>query len=213
MRHRRPDLSPEVPEVRPAVPREQDLRHGSLRIRTIGPGLALGLALAVAACGGGDSAASPDELVRLHVQDTLDFRMDASDGPENVIPIDTSWVVYRDGSGTETVTEPAPGSDKAFELSAHELVGLKRALAALDLQALEYRFGTDQEGDGTTTVTYDGQTTTLDSRVMGFSPPAEAPPDARSFSRLVILLTRFTDPRPRGDSSDKPGRVGAEPEH
>jgi hypothetical protein len=162
----------------------------------------------MASCGG---EGSPAELVRIHSQETLNFRMDSSDGPEHAFALEATWIVDRDGTATVTVTEPAPGRSNTVELSPAELDRVKRALADLDVRALERRFGTEKEGDGTTVITYGGRTTTLDSRIMGFSPAAEAPTAARPFARLAHLLSTLTEP-PGGDAT-RSGRpqVGAEP--
>jgi hypothetical protein len=136
-------------------------------------------------CGGGDPAS--DELVRIHTRNTLDFRMDSSEGLEHVFRIDATWVVTRDGTATETVTAPAPGRSKTVELSDAELARIKRALADLDLGELDSRFGSDEVGNRTTVVTYNGQTVTLDPRIMGLTPD-DAPAVARPLTRLNRLL-------------------------
>jgi hypothetical protein len=168
----------------------------------------VGAALTLAGCGGEGLAA---ELIRIDTQDTLDFRMDSSDGQEHVFAVEATWIVDRDGTATETVTEPAPGGSTTVKLSASELTRVKHALADLDVASLEDRFGTERDGDGTTSITYRGRTTTLDSRVMGFSPAHEAPPAARPFARLVSLLASLTE-TPQGDATrDRGPSVGAEP--
>lgn len=149
----------------------------------------------MSACGGGDPA--PDELVRIHTRDTLDFRMDSSEGLEHVFRIDGTWVVTRDGTATDTVTAPAPGRSKTIELSDAELARIKRALADLDLGELDSRFGTDEQGNGTTVVSYNGETVTLDARIMGFTPD-EAPAGARPLTRLNRLLGVLLE-TPEGD--------------
>ena len=151
--------------------------------------------LALPACGGGSS----NELVRIHSQDTLDFRMDSSDGPDHVFQVDGTWIVTRDGTATETVTEPGPGRSKTVELSALRLKRIKQLLAVLDLDALQHHFGTDKEGDGTAVITYGGQTVTLDSQIMGFAPVDEAPGVARPFARLMRMLANLLEaPRSAG---------------
>ena len=132
--------------------------------------------------------------------------MDSSDGPEHIIPIDATWTVDRDGTATETSVRPGRDWSKTTELSASELRLIKDALTGIDIEALTERFGTQKEGDGTTVVAYRGQTVTLDSRIMGFSPPGEAPRVARSFVRLTgVLTTALENPRGADKSSAGPG--------
>jgi hypothetical protein len=137
--------------------------------------------------------------------------MDSSDGPEHVFHVDWTLVVHRNGTATEASLAPGPSKSKTVQLSPAEFRQVKAALAQLDLGALEQHFGTDKEGDGTTVLTYAGRTVTLDSRIMGVSPPDEGPVVARPFSRVARALTIALE-IPQGDARHGHApHVGAEP--
>jgi hypothetical protein len=157
-----------------------------LRLRLIAWVLGAGAAFPVAACGGDDAS---DELVRVRIQDTLDFRMDKSDGPEHVIPIDATIVVDRDREGT-TVD---PEGTHSLKVSKDELERLKKDLARLDLPALERRFAAQDEDDSTITITYDGRTVVLDNLVAGISPGErdDLPRPSPAVDRLLQDLSRL----------------------
>lgn len=108
--------------------------------------------LGVAACGGGDP--SSNELVRLHFEDTLDFRMDPSDGPEHVVRFDETITIDRDGHGTRT--SAAFDGTRTFEITEAQERHLNDALAMLDFERLDQRLGTDSGHRGSSTITYGG---------------------------------------------------------
>jgi hypothetical protein len=84
---------------------------------------------------------------------------------------------------------------------------LKEELAALDLKELERRFGTNEDGDGTITITYRGRTTTLQTAVLGHE---SGRAQAQRLSHLLFLIDEgLSGSHARGQG--KPGRVGAEP--
>jgi hypothetical protein len=139
----------------------------------------------VAGCGGGGS--SSDELVRLHFEDTLDFRMDPGDGPEHIVHYDETIAIDRDSSGTRT--SAAFEGTRTFQVPKAKEQRLRQALAALDLDLVDQRFGTESDGDGTTTISYDGQTvTTVDKRVRGPGPGGKG-----ELAHRYLAVTRMVE--------------------
>lgn len=166
--------------------------------------IALGAAAALGSCGGGDSTEVPsDELVRVHIQDTLELRTGA-EGTSRAMRVDDTITIERDGRGTRT--SAAFDGTRAFRVPADRLERLERALAGLDLQALESRFGAEDRGDGTVTVTYGGQTVTLDTRVLGLDTGGNA--QAERLSRIVLTLQALANPHRGGGSQGQAGQVG-----
>lgn len=158
--------------------------------RAIGPiGASLVALLVMAGCGSGDQTVATDELVAMRIQGTLDFRLDASDGPEHVVHLNEGTVIDRDGAGTRT-SVGFKGS-RTFQVPDSELQSLKTALAQLDLDDLEARFGAEGNDTSTTTLTYGGHTVVLGDRIDAVN-QGEGDEQADRFHRLASTIDHLS---------------------
>lgn len=136
-------------------------RHGFGLMRMTAAFL-FAIAALVAGCGDGEDALSDDQLVRLEIEGTLDFRMDETDGREHIVELDESIAIDEDGRGTRTSSSFE--GQESFEVSAEQMTDLEDALAQLDLDQLEELYGAEGADAATTSLTYDGQTIVLGDR-------------------------------------------------
>jgi len=134
----------------------------------IAAALLLAIAGLIAGCGNGEDAGPDDQLVRLEIEGTLDFRMDETDGPEHIVELDEAVTIDDDGSGTRTSVSFE--GEEGFEVSPPQLAELEEALAKLDLSKLEDLYAAEGEDDATTSLTYRGETIVLGERLSAVNP-------------------------------------------
>jgi hypothetical protein len=116
-----------------------------------GAGISL-IACVVALAGCGGSGGDGDELVALGFDADLDFRMDASDGPEHVFSIQSETTIKRDGH----VRYEIDGEVTEYDAGPREVALLDAALAEVDWEQMEQEFPAES-GESTMVVTYEGK--------------------------------------------------------
>jgi hypothetical protein len=141
-----------------------------------------------AGCGGDNQEAS-SVLVRLDYKGTLDFGADEIDGSGQVVHLDESTVINRDGDGSRTSV--AFDGSRGFQVSQTELGRLEHALSQIDLQDLKARFAA-QKGDASTeTLTYGGETVVLGDR-LSTAGHSEGDEQADRYSHVTGMIDRLS---------------------
>jgi hypothetical protein len=128
-------------------------------------------------------------LVRLDYEGTLDFGADEIDGSGQVVHLDESTEISRDGGGTRTSV--AFEGSRGFQVSQTELGRLEHALSQLDLRDLAARFGAEEGDASTETLTYAGDTVVLGDRLSAAG-HGEGNEQANRYSHVTGMIDRLS---------------------